>query len=156
MCRTTFHVYCMVCGISKHFNVLEPKPEPKPKPKPAPTPKATPQPGPKGQHRQVFRMVYHRKKGFRTSRTLDHSMLVGRHTTAQSGEIQSFGVHLSVGKERARIPRSKVPEFFFPRYRAAHGRAQEPAPGSAVEHCRFLDMGGFGTNAVWPRKTLVW
>ena len=34
-------------------------------------------------------------------------MHVGRHTTAQSAEIHSFGVHLStwltVGKERARI-----------------------------------------------------
>ena len=31
-----------------------------------PAPKATvaPKPGPKGQHRQEFRMVYHRKKGF--------------------------------------------------------------------------------------------
>ena len=55
-------------------------------------------------------------------------MLVRRRTTAQSAEIQSFGVHLSmcliVGKERAHTPR---------RYGAAHGRAQEPAPGSAVE-----------------------
>ena len=40
-----------------------------------------------------------------------------------------IGVHLStwstVGKERARI--------FFPRYGVAHGRAQEPTPGSAVK-----------------------
>ena len=62
MCRTSFHVYCMVCGIWKHFNVPEPKP--KPKPKPAPKPKVAPKPGPKGQHRQVFRMVHHRKKCF--------------------------------------------------------------------------------------------
>ena len=60
-------------------------------------------------------------------------MLVGRHTTAQSGEIQSFGVHLSVGKERARIPLRNAPENFFPRYGAAHSRPQEPTPGSAVE-----------------------
>ena len=46
----------------KHFNVPEPKP--KPKPKPPPKPNAAPKPGPKGQHRQEFRMVYHRKKGF--------------------------------------------------------------------------------------------
>ena len=56
-------------------------------------------------------------------------MHVGRHTTAQSAEIHSLGVHLStwltVGKERARI--------FFPRYGVAHGRAQEPTPGSAVK-----------------------
>ena len=56
-------------------------------------------------------------------------MHVGRHTTAQSAEIHSFGVHLStwltVGKERARI--------FFPRYGVAHGCAQEPTPGSAVK-----------------------
>ena len=49
-------------AVPMHFNV----PEPKPKPKPKPAPKATvaPKPGPKGQHRQEFRMVYHRKKGF--------------------------------------------------------------------------------------------
>ena len=69
VCRTTFHVYCMVCGIWKHFNV--PEPQPKPKSKPAPKPKAAPKPGPKGQHRQVFRMVYHRKKGF-TSEAVEH------------------------------------------------------------------------------------
>ena len=43
-------------AVPKHFNVPEPKPKPKPKP--------APKPGPKGQHRQEFRMVYHRKKGF--------------------------------------------------------------------------------------------
>ena len=48
-------------AVPKHFNVPEPKP--KPKPKPAPKPKAALKPGPKGQHRQEFRMVYHRKKG---------------------------------------------------------------------------------------------
>ena len=57
---------CTVCGIWKHFNVPEPKP--KPKPKPAPQPKAAP---PKGQHRQVFRIVYHRKKVF-TSEPVEH------------------------------------------------------------------------------------
>ena len=31
---------------------------------PAPKATAAPKPGPKGQHRQEFRMVYHRKKGF--------------------------------------------------------------------------------------------
>ena len=49
-------------AVPKHFNVPEPKP--KPKPKPAPKATAAPKPGPKGQHRQEFRMVYHRKEGF--------------------------------------------------------------------------------------------
>ena len=48
-------------AVPMHFNVPEPKP--KPKPKPAPKATAAPKPGPKGQHRQEFRMVYHRKKG---------------------------------------------------------------------------------------------
>ena len=52
-------------AVPKHFNV------PEPKPKPAPKPKAAPKPGPKGQHRQVFRMVYHMKKGF-TSEPVEH------------------------------------------------------------------------------------
>jgi len=56
-------------AVPKHFNVPEPKP--KPKPKPAPKPTAAPKPGPKGQHRQEFRMVYHRKKGF-TSEPVEH------------------------------------------------------------------------------------
>ena len=65
-------------------------------------------------------------------------MHVGRHTTAQSAEIHSFGVHLStwltVGMERARMSWRNAPKkFFFPRYGVAHGRAQEPTPGSAVE-----------------------
>ena len=59
VCRTTF----------QRFNVPEPKP--KPKPKPALKPKAAPKPGPKGQHREEFRMVYHRKKGF-TSEPVEH------------------------------------------------------------------------------------
>ena len=42
------------------------------------------------------------------------------------------------------MPRRNSPEFFFPRYGAAHGHAQEPTPGSAVEHCRFLDTGRGG------------
>ena len=49
-------------AVPKHFSVPEPKP--KPKPKPAPKATATPKPGPKGQHRQEYRMVHHRKKGF--------------------------------------------------------------------------------------------
>ena len=49
-------------AVPKHFNVPEPKP--KPKPKPAPKATAALKPGPKGQHRQEFRMVYRRKKGF--------------------------------------------------------------------------------------------
>ena len=44
-------------------------------------------------------------------------MHVGRHTTAQSAEIHSFGVHLStwltVGKERARMSRRNALEIFF-------------------------------------------
>ena len=67
VCRTTFHVCCY--GSPGHYNV--PKPKPKPKPKPAPKPNAAPKPGPKGQHRQKFRMVYHRKKGF-TSEPVEH------------------------------------------------------------------------------------
>ena len=31
------------------------------------------------------------------------------------------------------MPRRNAPENFFPRYGAAHGHAQEPTPGSAVE-----------------------
>ena len=61
-------------------------------------------------------------------------MHVGRHTTAQSAEIHSFGVHLStwltVGKQRARMSRRKAPEKLDG---AAHGHAQEPTPGSVVE-----------------------
>ena len=38
-------------------------------------------------------------------------------------------------------------KIFFPRYGTAHGHAQEPTPGSAVEHCRFLDTGGGGGTA---------
>ena len=49
-------------AVPKHFSVPEPKP--KPKPKPASKATATPKPGPKGQHRQEYRMVHHRKKGF--------------------------------------------------------------------------------------------
>ena len=40
-------------------------------PKPAPKPNTAPKPGPKGQHRQEFRMVYRRKKGF-TSEPVEH------------------------------------------------------------------------------------
>ena len=86
-------------------------------------------------------------------------MLVGRHSTAQSGEIQSFGVHLSVGRRGCAYPGAMRQTIFFPRYGAAHGHAQvptpgfavefwggkcvqEPTPGSAVEPCRFLDTGG--------------
>ena len=49
-------------AVPMHFNVPDPKP--KPKPKPAPKASVAPKPGPKGQHRQEFRMVYHRQKGF--------------------------------------------------------------------------------------------
>ena len=79
-------------------------------------------------------------------------MHVGRHTTAQSAEIQFFGVHLSVwlsvGKERVcgtglpTVMRKNQP--LVPR---SNFGAQEPTPGSAVEHCRFLDTGGGGTHA---------
>ena len=31
------------------------------------------------------------------------------------------------------MPRRNAPEIFFPRYGVAHGRAQEPTPGSAVK-----------------------
>ena len=61
--------------VGQHSCVLHanniPEPKPKPKPKPAPKPKAAPKPGPKGQHRQEFRMVYHKKKGF-TSEPVEH------------------------------------------------------------------------------------
>ena len=33
------------------------------------------------------------------------------------------------------MPWRNTPEKFFPRYGAAHGRAQEPTPGSAVKFC---------------------
>ena len=90
-------------------------------------------------------------------------MHVGRHTTSQSVEIHSFGVHLSmwlaVGKERARMPWRNTPEKFFSAGRGCPrscartnpwfcGRilggkcAQESPPGSAVKHCRFLGTGG--------------
>ena len=63
-------------------------------------------------------------------------MLIYICTAAQSAEILSFGVHLSmcftVRKERAYIPRRDVPELvvFFLTYAAARGRAQEATPGS--------------------------
>ena len=79
-------------------------------------------------------------------------MLVGRRTAAQIAEIQSFGVHLSmrftVGKERAYIAQCNAPEIFSPRHGAAHGRAQEPTPGSAFKHCWFLDTAGGGNPFV--------
>ena len=40
------------------------------------------------------------------------------------------------------MPWRNAPENLFPRYGAAHGHAQEPTPGSAVKHCRFLGTGG--------------
>ena len=49
-------------AVPRHFAVPEPKP--KLKPKPAPKPKAATNVGPKGRHRQEFRMVHRRKKGF--------------------------------------------------------------------------------------------
>ena len=89
-------------------------------------------------------------------------MLVGRHTTAQSGEIQSFGVHLSVGKERVRIGCSRSCARTNPWFRGrilGEKRAQEPTPGSAVEHCRFLDTGGGGVQScfhgVIPHETAL-
>ena len=100
-------------------------------------------------------------------------MHVGRHTTAQSAEIHSFGVHLStwltVGKERTRMSRRNAPENFFSAVRGCpppcartnpwfRGRiwgekcAQEPTLGSAVKHCRFLDTGGGGGYKKCPRE----
>ena len=38
-----------------------------------------------------------------------------------------------LGRQRAWMPRRNAPEKNFPRYGAAHGRAQEPTPGSAVK-----------------------
>ena len=59
-------------------------------------------------------------------------MHLGRHTTAQSAAIQSFGVHLSmwltVGKERARMSWRNVPENFFPRYGVAHALCARTNP----------------------------
>ena len=44
-------------------------------------------------------------------------MHVGRHTTAQSAEIHSFGVHLlmwlTVRKESERMPRRNAPQIVF-------------------------------------------
>ena len=105
-------------------------------------------------------------------------MHVGRHTTAQSAENHSFGVHVStwltVGKERARTSGRNAPEIFFsalwgrprgPQRSCARTNpwfrcrilgekcAQEPPPGSAVKHCRFLGTGGGGytDNALFYR-----
>ena len=133
MCRTTFHVYCMVCGIWKHFNVPEPKP--KLKPKPAPKPKAAPKPGPKGQHRKVFRMVYRRKKGF-TSEPVENQIIpCSLEGTLQPSQVRfSPLVFICLCERRGRAyPCATRRKFFFPQYGAAHGRAQEPTPGSAVE-----------------------
>ena len=45
-----------------------------------------------------------------------------------------FGIHLSmyvtVSKERAHIPQCNAPENYFSVVGAAHGRVQEPTPGS--------------------------
>ena len=83
---------------------------------------------------------YSHEEGFhvRTSRTLDHSMHVGRHTIAQSAEIHSFGVHfvnvVNCGKgEAAHTAGATRRKKNFPRYGAAHSHAQEPTPGSAIE-----------------------
>ena len=152
-------------AVPKHFNV--PEPNPKPKPKPAPKPNAFPSLAPawpQGAAQKGIKDGVSQEEGFhvRTSRTLDHSMHVGRHTTAQSAEIHSFGVHLSmwltVGKERARMPRRNVSKNFFSAVRGCPRscartspwfcgqilggkRAQQPPPGSAVKHCRCLGTG---------------
>ena len=104
MCRTTFHVYCMVCGIWQ----------------------------------VIFAFV-----------------------TAQSAEIQSFGVHLSilltVGKERAYPAQSCARTNPWFRGRILGGKcAQEPTPGSVVKHCWFLDMGGEGKLGVGVNRCFAW
>ena len=54
---------------------------------------------------------------------------------------------------QAHIPLKPLPPCSRPlprsnqRYGVSYGRAQEPTPGSAVKHCRFLDTGGGGTRA---------
>ena len=47
------------------------------------------------------------------------------------------------------MSRCNAPENFFPPDGAAHGHAQEPPPGSTVEHCRFLGRGGGGLWATF-------
>ena len=68
-----------------------------------------------------------------------------------------FVIHCETGKDMPPAAQSAGP-FCFPRYRAAHGRAQEPTPGfralfgwrtlsthwSHSKHCWFLSRGGGG------------
>ena len=82
-------------------------------------------------------MVYHRRRFSLWNQLNIRSFYAHwKCRAAQSAEIQSFGVHLSmcfiVRKERAPIPRPNVLEFSFLRYRAAHGCAQEPTLGPAA------------------------
>ena len=98
-------------------------------------------------------------------------MHVGRHTTAQSAEFSllwcSFVNVVNCGKgEGVHAPAQRAGNFFSAvrgcprscartnpwfRGRILGGkRAQEPPPGSAVKHCRFLDTGGGGTYVGYP------
>ena len=58
------------CGTT--IEVPEPKPKPKSWRAAKTNPNEAPKPGPNGQHKQEFRMVYHRNKGF---------MSVAHHTS---------------------------------------------------------------------------
>ena len=57
-----------------------------------------------------------------------------------------------MGKERARMPWRNTPDKFFPRYGAAHGHAQEPTPGSAVE---FLGESVRKNRPLVPRSNIA-
>ena len=63
------------------------------------------------------------------------------------------------------MPWRNAPEFFFPRYGATHGHAQEPTPGSTVEFwggkCahrgQTLPVPGHGKGGwVWEGPTMGW
>ena len=64
-----------------------------------------------------------------------HSMLICMCTAAQSAEILSFGVHCAhfhCDKGNGTYAWRNTPEFFFLWHGDAHGRAQEPTPGSTA------------------------
>ena len=95
-----------------------------------------------------------------------HFMVRVEHTTDSDGDpalaltdilrgrpaIVWKGMWLTVGKERPRIRRSNAPENFFPQYWAAHGHAQEPTSGSAVE---FWGKACAGTAPWFRGRTLL-
>ena len=76
-------------------------------------------------------------------------MHVGRHTTAQSAEIHTFGVHLStwltVGKERARMSRCNAPENFFSAVRGCPRPCARTNPWFRGQTLPVPGHGGGGT-----------